>query len=111
MGPNDWSRSMVSHTDAEVLSEHVTLEVEYIDRMYLNVYVPKLQFVERYSVRCATGNMVEWMGVCCRGRQGAEYQYPKRHGPLPVPPAGATGFSGAPDADSFLHGTGLFPGQ
>jgi hypothetical protein len=31
---------------ADVLSEHVTLEVECIDRMYLNVYVPKLQFVE-----------------------------------------------------------------
>ncbi len=30
---------------ADVLGEHVTLEVECIDRMYLNVYVPKLQFV------------------------------------------------------------------
>lgn len=30
-------------TVASVLSEHVTLEVESIDRMYLNVYVPKLQ--------------------------------------------------------------------
>ena len=28
---------------AEVLAEHVTLEVEGIDRMYLNVYVPTLQ--------------------------------------------------------------------
>ena len=28
---------------AEVLAEHVTLEVEGIDRMYLNVYVPPLQ--------------------------------------------------------------------
>src|SRR3954465_10664249 len=28
---------------AEVLKEHVTLEVEGIDRMYLNVYVPQLQ--------------------------------------------------------------------
>ena len=27
---------------AEVLSQHVTLEVEGIDRMYLNVYVPRL---------------------------------------------------------------------
>ena len=31
---------------AEILSEHVTLEVEGIDRMYLNVYVPRLQIVE-----------------------------------------------------------------
>lgn len=30
---------------AEVLEKHVTLEVECIDRMYLNVYVPGLQFV------------------------------------------------------------------
>ena len=31
---------------AQVLSQHVTLEVEGIDRMYLNVYVPRLQIVE-----------------------------------------------------------------
>src|SRR5436309_6827782 len=30
-------------TVAEVLRQHVTLEVEGIDRMYLNVYQPKLQ--------------------------------------------------------------------
>jgi hypothetical protein len=30
-------------TVADVLSEHVTLEVEGIDRMYLNVYQPRLQ--------------------------------------------------------------------
>lgn len=36
---------MVSHTVAELLSDRVSLEVECIDRMYLNVYVPKLQFV------------------------------------------------------------------
>src|SRR3990172_9036514 len=28
---------------AEVLRQHVTLEVESIDRMYLNVYIPQLQ--------------------------------------------------------------------
>src|SRR5664280_2689817 len=28
---------------ADVLSQHVTLEVEGIDRMYLNVYQPRLQ--------------------------------------------------------------------
>src|ERR1700674_3037389 len=31
---------------ADVLADHVTLEVECIDRMYLNVYVPKLQFTD-----------------------------------------------------------------
>jgi hypothetical protein len=33
----------VPRTVAEVLSEHVSLEVEGIDRMYLNVYQPRLQ--------------------------------------------------------------------
>jgi len=33
----------VPRSVAEVLNEHVTLEVEGIDRMYLNVYVPQLQ--------------------------------------------------------------------
>ena len=33
----------VPRTVADVLRDHVTLEVEGIDRMYLNVYVPKLQ--------------------------------------------------------------------
>jgi hypothetical protein len=32
-------------TAADVLSDHVVFEVESIDRMYLNVYVPKLQRV------------------------------------------------------------------
>ena len=31
---------------SDVLSAHVTLEVECIDRMYLNVYQPKLQYAE-----------------------------------------------------------------
>ena len=33
----------VPQSVATILKEHVTLEVEGIDRMYLNVYVPKLQ--------------------------------------------------------------------
>ena len=33
----------LSRSVAEILSEHVTLESEGIDRMYLNVYVPVLQ--------------------------------------------------------------------
>src|SRR3970282_1794773 len=33
----------VARTVAEILREHVTLEVEGIDRMYLNVVVPMLQ--------------------------------------------------------------------
>ena len=30
-------------TVGEILRDHTTLEVESIDRMYLNVYVPRLQ--------------------------------------------------------------------
>src|SRR5450631_784175 len=33
----------IPRTVAEVIREHVCLEVEGIDRMYLNVYVPTLQ--------------------------------------------------------------------
>ena len=33
----------IAHSVAEILQEHVVLEVEGIDRMYLNVYVPQLQ--------------------------------------------------------------------
>jgi hypothetical protein len=29
---------------ASILKDHVTLEVESIDRMYLNAYVPRLQY-------------------------------------------------------------------
>ena len=35
----------VARSVAEVLRDHVVLEVEAIDRMYLNVYVPHLQSV------------------------------------------------------------------
>src|SRR6516165_7093656 len=33
----------IPRTVADVIRQHVTLEVEGIDRMYLNVYQPKLQ--------------------------------------------------------------------
>src|SRR5947208_16465461 len=33
----------LARTVADVLNDHVTFEVECIDRMYLNVYVPQLQ--------------------------------------------------------------------
>jgi len=35
--------SITQTSVAEILRQHVTLEVESIDRMYLNVYIPKLQ--------------------------------------------------------------------
>jgi hypothetical protein len=36
----------VARSVADVLRNHVTLEIEGIDRMYLNVYVPRLQTPE-----------------------------------------------------------------
>jgi hypothetical protein len=36
----------VARSVADVLSEHVRFEVECIDRMYVNVYVPQLQYAE-----------------------------------------------------------------
>lgn len=36
----------LAQTVAEVLAKHVVLEVESIDRMHLNVYVPQLQAIE-----------------------------------------------------------------
>lgn len=35
----------VAHSVCEVLRDHVVLESESIDRMYLNVFVPQLQRV------------------------------------------------------------------
>ena len=35
----------IARSVAEVLRDHVVLELEAIDRMYLNVYVPRLQTV------------------------------------------------------------------
>jgi hypothetical protein len=37
------STIMVSKNVAEILHDHVTFELEAIDRMYLNAYVPSLQ--------------------------------------------------------------------
>ena len=33
----------VPHSVATILRDHITLQVEGIDRLYLNVYVPQLQ--------------------------------------------------------------------
>src|ERR1700681_2788408 len=44
--PRTEPKTKLPQTVAEVLSKHVTLEVESIDRMYLNAIVPRLQIVE-----------------------------------------------------------------
>jgi hypothetical protein len=43
--PDERSVVKISQTVAEVLDQHVRMEMECIDRMYLNVYVPQLQHV------------------------------------------------------------------
>jgi len=50
----------VARSVADVLDEHVTLEVECMDRLYLNVYQPRLQYV----------NGVVWF---FRGHRGASF--------------------------------------
>jgi hypothetical protein len=44
--PTAQTKTGMPHSVAEVLSSHVVLELEGIDRMYLNMYVPRLQTVE-----------------------------------------------------------------
>src|SRR5713226_171969 len=44
------AKGMIAQSVAEIVSRHVKLTVEGIDRMYLNVYVPGLQY-ERGIVR------------------------------------------------------------
>lgn len=44
--PQTEPKSKLPQTVAEVLGKHVTLEVESIDRMYLNAIVPRRQIVE-----------------------------------------------------------------
>jgi len=56
---------------SEVVAEHVTFEVECIDRMFLNVYVPGLQYpaglvgyVALHNRGCSGGGRVgRWVGV------------------------------------------------
>ena len=50
----------VARTARDVLADHVTLEVECLDRMYLNVYQPRLQHVN---------GVVQFL----RGHHGATY--------------------------------------
>lgn len=44
--PTEKTKPGTAQSVAEILRDHVTLELEGIDRMYLNVYIPRLQTVE-----------------------------------------------------------------
>ena len=52
------SITMIRKNVAEILHEHVTFELEAIDRMYLNGYVPSLQ---------TGGGFVYFMKTAARG--------------------------------------------
>jgi hypothetical protein len=66
--------SVTGKTVASILREHVTLEVESIDRMYMNAYVPHLQMVgsvvhffrEHRGETMATGKRMSDMTVAFR---------------------------------------------
>ena len=63
-------------TVSSVLNNHVTLEVESIDRMYLNVYVPTLQVEGQVA---AFWRFESVRGVFCGGEGSI---------PVPLPPPG-----------------------
>ena len=44
--PTEKMKPETARSVAKVLGEHVVLELEAVDRMYLNVYIPRLQTVE-----------------------------------------------------------------
>jgi hypothetical protein len=43
-------------TAADVLSRHVLFEIESIDRLYLNLYVPELQRVRQVVAVCRSSD-------------------------------------------------------
>ena len=55
----------VARSVAEILSEHTTLALECIDRLYLNVYVPVLQRADNDRLTRAR------RGVGCSGSGGS----------------------------------------
>ncbi len=73
---------------AEILDHHVTLELECIDRMYLNVYVPKLQYAAGAAAffrfhRGATFASSALMGEMTRDFVSAIGEFVKENG-IPV---------------------------
>ena len=69
----------IPQTVTEILRDHVTLEVESIDRMYLNLYVPKLQYeggiasffrYHRGATFASSALMAPMTASVCGGHQG-----------------------------------------
>jgi hypothetical protein len=85
--PQAEPKSKLPQTVADVLRQHVVLEVESIDRMYLNAIVPRLQIVEgavhfirqQRRAKVASTNAVEPMTrafVACVERFVEQHQIP-----------------------------------
>ena len=72
----------VPRSVADVLSDHVVFEVECIDRMYCNVYVPGLQYAAGlvgYGIaRSVKGCRPDALS-CGRGKVGARRVGPRRN--------------------------------
>src|SRR5215204_445171 len=91
----------IARSVAEVLDQHVTLELECIDRMYLNLYVPILQAEARCRVVLppSQGPPVRLLGAdgtdesrLCRAHGGIRRA--RRHRPHHLPPRRAKGGRG-----------------
>jgi len=63
---------------SDVLAEHVTFEVECIDRMYLNVFVPSLQSTRPGWSGTSTGS---WAADRLDRAAGQDHQQLRRRGP------------------------------
>ena len=64
----------VTRSAAQVLDEHTTLELECIDRMYLNVYVPVLQ------TGAGASYFFRQIGPCVRAERCTVIRPPRRGG-------------------------------
>jgi hypothetical protein len=51
----------IAQSVAEILQQHVILEVEGMNRRYLNVYVPRLQIVEGMRGASADTAVILWL--------------------------------------------------
>ena len=60
----------LSQSVAEVIRHHVTLELESLDRMYLNVYVPRLQ-----SEGGVVGFLILGVSIALNAGFGQKYYY------------------------------------
>jgi len=75
---------MIAQSVADILGQHVKLSVEGIDRMYLNVYVPRLQTEQGVGVgRCTFSSLMldeDFEGGEKRVADASESEQGQHHG-------------------------------